>query len=243
MDRRNLTEAAGTFRRGDSDSTMARMRRATGEALLGPLRNRRRNEALYNRHHREVRESREGDGGAGSSGEAEYWLIRAVERRLREEVAKLRVEVNEDKSRVVDLAKGESFPFLGFEFRRILSFKRKWRPYYTPRLKKRTALLANLRGIFRRFHSQPVGRVVEKINPILRGWVNYFRIGDSGRCFSLVQQWVERKVRRHLMRARKRKGMGWKRWDREWLYREVGLYADYRVRPDTTGSRPAPRAS
>jgi hypothetical protein len=31
MDRRNLTEAAGTFRRGDSDSTMARMRRETGE--------------------------------------------------------------------------------------------------------------------------------------------------------------------------------------------------------------------
>jgi len=170
------------------------------------------------------------------------WLIRAVERRLREEVAKLRVEVNEDKSRVVDLAKGESFPFLGFEIRRILSFKRKWRPYYTPRLKKRTALLANLRGIFRLFHSQPVGRVIEKINPILRGWVNYFRIGDSGRCFSLIQQWVERKIRRHLMRARKRKGMGWKRWDREWLYRELGLYADYRVRPDTTGSRPAPRA-
>jgi hypothetical protein len=71
VDRRNLTEAAGTFRRGDSDSTMIRMRRETGEALLGPLRNRRRNEALYNRHHREVRESREGDGRAGSSGEAE----------------------------------------------------------------------------------------------------------------------------------------------------------------------------
>jgi RNA-directed DNA polymerase len=157
-----------------------------------------------------------------------------VERRLREEVAKLRVEVNEDKSRVVDLAKGESFSFLGFEFRRIRTLKRKCRPYYAPKLKKRTALLANLREVFQRFHSQPIGRVVDKINPILRGWVNYFRIGDSGRCFSMVRQWVERKIRRHLMRARKRRGMGWKRWDRAWLYRELGLFADYRVRPGVT---------
>src|SRR5580700_236408 len=42
------------------------------------------------------------------------WLVRAVERRLREELAKLRVEINEDKSRMVDLAKGGSFTFLGF---------------------------------------------------------------------------------------------------------------------------------
>src|SRR5215468_11441937 len=47
------------------------------------------------------------------------WLVKAVERRLREELAKLRVEINEDKSRMVDLAKGESFSFLGFEYRRI----------------------------------------------------------------------------------------------------------------------------
>ena len=47
------------------------------------------------------------------------WLVRAVERRLREELAKLRVEINEDKSRMVDLAKGGSFSFLGFEYRRI----------------------------------------------------------------------------------------------------------------------------
>src|SRR5580765_4821379 len=38
------------------------------------------------------------------------WLVRAVERRLREELAKLRVEINEDKSRMVDLkGKGEGF--------------------------------------------------------------------------------------------------------------------------------------
>ena len=70
------------------------------------------------------------------------WLVRAVERRLREELAKLRVAINEEKSRMVDLSKGEKFSFLGFEFRRILSRNKKWRPYFAPKLKKRTALLA-----------------------------------------------------------------------------------------------------
>jgi RNA-directed DNA polymerase len=56
------------------------------------------------------------------------WLVKAIDRRLREEFAKLRVEINEDKSRMVDL-KGESFTFLGFEYRRVLSLQRKWRPY------------------------------------------------------------------------------------------------------------------
>src|SRR5580692_1128376 len=60
------------------------------------------------------------------------WLVKAVDRRLREEFAKLRVEINEDKSRMVDLKKGESFTFLGFQYRRILSLRRKWRPYYAP---------------------------------------------------------------------------------------------------------------
>ena len=116
------------------------------------------------------------------------WLVKAVERRLREELVKLRVEINEDKSRMVDLAKGESFSFLGFEYRRMLSRKRVWRPYYAPKLKKRTALFAKLREIFRQHVSQPVGKVIEKINPILRGWVNYFRVGHSSRCFSMVKR-------------------------------------------------------
>jgi RNA-directed DNA polymerase len=91
------------------------------------------------------------------------WLMKAVDKRLREELAKLRVEINEEKSRLVNLAKGDSFTFLGFEFRRILSFRGVWRPNYTPKLKKRTALLGKLRDVFRRFASQPVGRVIEMI--------------------------------------------------------------------------------
>ena len=158
------------------------------------------------------------------------WLVKAVDRRLREELAKLRVAINEDKSRMVDLKKGESFTFLGFEYRRILSLQRKWRPYYAPKLKKRTALFEKLREIFRQHVSWPVEKVIEKINPILRGWVNYFRVGHSSLCFGVVKRWVEKKVRQHLMRARGRKGHGWTRWSSEWLYDRLGLFDDYRLR-------------
>ena len=94
-------------------------------------------------------------------------------------------------------------------------------------MKKRTALFAKLREVFRHQVSQPVGKVVERINPILRGWVNYFRIGQSARCFSKIRDWVEMKIRRHMMRARLRKGQGWKRWSSEWIYRGLGLYNEY----------------
>ena len=164
------------------------------------------------------------------------WLLKAVERGIREELAKLRVEVNEEKSRLVDVQKGDSFTYLGFEFRRVLGRSKRWRPDYVPKLRKRTALLAKLREIFRRHVSQPVERVIELINPILRGWVNYFAIGNSGRCFSFIKDWVEKKIRRHLMRACKRQGFGWKRWSRQWIYAKLGLHNNYRLRR----SRPLP---
>ena len=109
------------------------------------------------------------------------WLLPAVEKRLREELVALRVEVNEEKSRIVDLCRGESFGFLGFDFRRIRSRRGAWRVQYTPKLKKRTALLRKLKAVFRRYRSQPVERVIYLINPMLRGWVNYFAVGHSHR--------------------------------------------------------------
>jgi RNA-directed DNA polymerase len=168
------------------------------------------------------------------------WLLKAADKRLREELAKLHVEVNEAKSRIVDLAQGGSFGFLGFEFRRVRTRKDAWRAGYVPKLKKRTALLQTLKDSFRRFQSQPADRVVALINPILRGWVNYFAVGDSSRCFGFVKDWVEKKMRRHLMRARNRRGFGWDRWSRRWLYDRLGLFNEYRVRRPGASSTALP---
>src|SRR5664279_293796 len=167
------------------------------------------------------------------------WLMAAVEKRLREELAKLQVEINEEKSRNVDLGRGESFGFLGFDFRRVRSRRGVWRANYTPKLKKRTALLRKLKDVFRRHQSQSVSRVVQLINPVLRGWVNYFAVGHSSECFSFIKDWVEKKVRRHMGRAQNRKGFGWKRWSRQWLYESLRLFNGYRVRRPMSKVAPA----
>ena len=157
------------------------------------------------------------------------WLRRAVDRRLREEFAKLDLRLNEEKSRIVDLTQGEAFGFLGFTIRRVQTRRGQWWALATPAVKQRTALLRKLREEFRRLDSQPIKRVIGKINPILRGWVNYFRVGNAGRYFSFVRRRVEQKVRRHLMRARSRRGVGWKRWSSQWIYTTLGLFDNYRV--------------
>ncbi len=108
----------------------------------------------------------------------------------------------------VDLSRGESFGLLGFDLHRMRSLRGVWRAHCTPKLKKRTALLRRLKDVFRRHQSQPVDRVVSLINPVIRGWVNHFAVSHASECFSFVKDWVEKKIRRHMLRARNRKGFG-----------------------------------
>lgn len=157
------------------------------------------------------------------------WLEHAIHLRLRQELSKIKVDLNEEKTKTVDLREGEIFGFLGFDFRRTKTRQGKILIKKTPRMKARVALLRKLKEIFKRYVSQPVDRVIYLINPVLRGWVNYFRIGNSSRCFEYVKDWVEKKIRRHLMKSRKREGFGWNRWSRSKLY-EMGLYKDYQIR-------------
>jgi RNA-directed DNA polymerase len=157
-------------------------------------------------------------------------LLGQVARRLREELVQLDVEVNEEKSRAVDLGKGESFGYLGFDIRRVRSRSGRWRVLRVPKATKRTELLGRLRTVFRSNRSQPVHRVIAEINPVLRGWAGYFAHGNASRCFSYVRDWVEKKVRRHLARNSNRHGFGWKRWSTRWLYTHLGLFGEYRVR-------------
>lgn len=126
--------------------------------------------------------------------------------------------------------KDEAFSFLGFVFRRAKTKLGKWGIMKTPKMEARTRLLRKLKEEFRRHRSQPIDRIIYLINPILRGWVNYYRIGNSARCFGYVKDWVEKKTRRHLMKARRWRGFGWEKWSRQWLYQTLGLYSDYKVR-------------
>ena len=79
----------------------------------------------------------------------------------------------------------------GLDFRYIRSFLRGvWRPYYTPKLKKRTALVRSLKEVFRRHRSQPIERVISLINPILRGWVS--NTMDASFCVEALKEALAR---------------------------------------------------
>jgi RNA-directed DNA polymerase len=158
------------------------------------------------------------------------WLLKAAYKRLGEECERLDVQMNHDKTRIVDLTRDETFSFLGFDYRRVKTRRGVWGVRVTPRMRARTALLTELKEVFRRYQAQPVDRVIYLINPILRGWVNYFRVGNSSQCFGYIKDWVEKRIRRHLMSARKRRGFGWNRWSRAWFYKTLGLFNDYGVR-------------
>ena len=97
------------------------------------------------------------------------WLLKEAYGRLLRELAIINVKVNTEKTRLVNMMKGETFGFLGFDFRRDKTKSGKWGVRITPRTKARTKLLQNLKDIFRRYVSQPVDRVIALINPKLRG--------------------------------------------------------------------------
>ena len=167
---------------------------------------------------------------AADSPKGRRWANRALER-IREEAETIGVSLNAEKTRLVTLTDpGADFAFLGFEFRWERSPRTgRWYASQTPRRKKVTAVLQVVGDILRRSRHLPMQAAVAQINPILRGWVNYFRVGNSGRVFGKVRYEVERKVRRLAAKKCKRKGFGWKQWSSAILYFTWGLFRDYRV--------------
>jgi RNA-directed DNA polymerase len=82
----------------------------------------------------------------------------------------------------VDLRQGQSFGFLGFTFRHMRSRSGRWVPLRPPQLKKRTALLRKLKILFRQQRSRPLKGRIDAMNPLVRGWVQYFAFGHASRC-------------------------------------------------------------
>jgi len=159
------------------------------------------------------------------------WLVRAIMKRLQEELAKLGLAMNEKKTKIVDFKDPkQSFPFLGFDYRYRKTRQGKDGILITPRRQARIKLQQKIKAVFKTKRGRPVQEAVDIINPILRGWVNYFRIGNSGRCFNAIKDWVQNKVRRHIFKAKKHLGFGWKRWSTGQLYQYTSLFNDYEIR-------------
>jgi len=161
------------------------------------------------------------------------WAERALQR-LKEQLVPLGVELNQEKTKVVNTLKDESFGFLGFDLRRVR--KRQEHGYYilmTPKKKARQAIKAKIREIIRNGGSAPAKEIVADINAALAGWVNYFRVGNASRAFNEVRYYTGMKIRTLLSRRkqRKKRGIGWRRWSSKYLYGVLGLYWDWKLQP------------
>jgi RNA-directed DNA polymerase len=161
------------------------------------------------------------------------WAERARQR-LQEQIAPLGVELNLEKTKMVNTLNGEAFGFLGFDLRRVR--KRSGDGHFilmTPKKKARKAVKAKVRDIIARGGATPAAEVVKRINATLAGWVTYFRIGNSSRAVSEIGDYVEMKVRTLLKqrKRRRKRSVGWRRWSNEYLYYVLGLYWDWKIQP------------
>jgi RNA-directed DNA polymerase len=145
----------------------------------------------------------------------------------------LGLELHPDKTQVVDLREGrERFDFLGCHFRARVSgrmLERGIRRYYLQRWPSQRAM-KRVRGKIkaktgRGRAGQDIREVIADLNPVPRGWGNYFRTGNAAKKFNQVDRYVEDRLWR-LMRKRYgrnlKPGQG-KAWTREW-FEAHGLY-------------------
>ena len=161
------------------------------------------------------------------------WAELALQR-LREQLEPLGVELNVQKTKIVDTLKGEAFGFLGFDLRRVP--KQNGEGHFilmTPKKKARIAIKAKIRDILQKGGSTSAKELMLELSPVLAGWVNYFRVGNSSEAFSEVRDYLEMKVRTLLTRRKRRKkrSIGWRRWSNEYLYEVLGLYWDWKITP------------
>lgn len=164
---------------------------------------------------------------------ARHWLQK-VEKRLKEELTKLDLTINEEKSGTIDFGAGEPVQYLGYEMRWVKSKTdpTKKMVLSRPQRKKRTGVLKKISGLLRSNLSVPVAIVVKEIiNPVIRGWVNYFSWGNPTKDQRFVRWQIETKVRKFASRQRpKRRGARrWTTWSSEEIYGKWGLFSNYRV--------------
>ncbi len=146
-------------------------------------------------------------------------------------LAGLGLGLHPDKTKVVDLREGrEGFDFLGWHFRARVSgrlLERGIRRYYLHRWPSQRAM-RRVRGKIKartgrnRVGITDVRELIAAINPILRGWGNYFRTGNAADKFRQIDRYVAWRLKRLLV---KRKGRNLRAgeadaWTEDWL---VGL--------------------
>lgn len=143
-------------------------------------------------------------------------------------LASMGLELHPDKTQIIDLRGGrEGFDFLGCHFRARMS-GRMWEKYGKVRyylhrwpakraMKKVRQRVKDLTGSSR--SGMDIRDVIALLNPILRGWGNYFRTGNAADKFRQIDDYVVMRLRKLLIRRRGRnlKPGQWLEWTEEWF--------------------------
>lgn len=140
----------------------------------------------------------------------------------------LGLRLHPDKTRIVDLHHGaQGFDFLGFHHRMVASWKRPGR-YWLHKWPSPRAMASIRVKVRERTAPSRVGWdlrvVVEDLNPVLRGWGNYFRQGNSTAKFGAVDSYVHERMARLASRKHGLRGINWlDRFTWGWLG-DLGIY-------------------
>jgi group II intron reverse transcriptase/maturase len=141
-----------------------------------------------------------------------HWKVEAADRLVRAMLADIGLEVAEAKSGVVHVR--ERFEFLGFEFH--------WR-FLRPRPRALASFKDRVRARTRRKSPVSLRVMVDGLNPTLRGWGNYFAIGDVVDLFIKLDKWIRMRLRsKARKRFKSRTGVDSQRWPNH-LFDDLGL--------------------
>jgi group II intron reverse transcriptase/maturase len=144
--------------------------------------------------------------------------------RMRDIMTKLKLTVNETKTRVCKLP-GEKFDFLGYTFGRCYSPKT-GRAYLgtvpsQKRVKRICEAISELTGRDQTLLDQEI--VVETLNRVLIGWANYFCLGPVSKAYGAVDNHACKRLRQWLCAKHKVMGSGLRRFSAACLHHRLGL--------------------
>jgi RNA-directed DNA polymerase len=142
---------------------------------------------------------------------------------MRDMMSRLKLTVNETKTRLCRVP-DESFDFLGYTIGRCFSPKTGRAFIGTrPSKKKVDRLCREISEMTSGQRSKDVEEQVAAINHKLRGWSNYFRLGQVSKAYGAVDYHVVRRLRQWLCKKHEVRGAGLSRFSAEYLYLKLGL--------------------